>query len=91
MEKRLEAVISGRVQGIGYRAFVEIKAIALGLRGYVKNLADGSVEVVAEGEEAMLEKLLDALENGNPLAKVQGIRRNWSGSKGGYRGFVIRH
>ncbi len=88
---RLEAIVSGRVQGVGFRAFVEVEALLLGLKGYVKNLPDGSVEVVSEGDEEKLEKLLAKLEHGNPLARVHEIRLDWSGAKGEFSGFTIRH
>jgi len=66
-------VVRGRVQGVGYRWFVARTARGLGLTGHARNLADGSVEVVATGEGALLEHLAGALERGPPGAVVAGI------------------
>jgi hypothetical protein len=58
---RFRAVISGRVQMVGFRAFAEMRAQALAVTGYVRNLATGEVEVVAEGDRRLLEELVGAL------------------------------
>jgi len=63
-------IVSGRVQGVNYRYFVNRTAHALGLKGYVKNLWDGRVEVYAEGEEALISKLEEKLKIGPELARV---------------------
>src|SRR5260370_12923683 len=68
---RLQARVHGQVQGIGYRFYVRRQAAALGVRGYVRNLPDGSVEGVAEGERPGLEQLLRALERGPTGAVVE--------------------
>lgn len=65
--------ISGKVQGVYYRASTAKKAQALGLQGWVKNLEDGRVEVHAQGPQLGLEKLLTWCEKGPLLAKVSGI------------------
>lgn len=62
MRKRIEIKYSGRVQGVGFRFTAERLAKANGVNGYVKNLSDGRVAVVAEGEEKLLEGFLNALE-----------------------------
>src|SRR2546421_8024107 len=62
--ERLHAVVRGDVQGVGFRYFVQRKADQLGVRGWVRNNDDGTVEVVAEGERAALEQLASALEGG---------------------------
>jgi acylphosphatase len=67
---RIRVVAKGRVQGVGYRAFVQ-KAVSLtGVTGYVKNLADGSVELVAEGSEAQLTDVLKKAKAGSPFSEV---------------------
>lgn len=63
----------GRVQGVGFRWFVAKTARRLGLAGHVRNLADGSVEVVASGEPAELDRLARALAEGPPGASVAGV------------------
>jgi acylphosphatase len=70
---RLRAVVLGRVQAVGFRAFVEDEAQSLHLRGWVRNRPDGSVECVAEGSRAALDRLLAALREGPPLARVESV------------------
>ena len=67
---RLVALVKGRVQGVGYRAFAQKKALELGLSGYAENLPDGRVEVVAEGPKEALELFLHHLKQGPRLAVV---------------------
>lgn len=67
------AKVYGRVQGVGYRYFVKEKAQSLDISGYVKNLEDGTVEVLAQGREENLQKLIEELKNGPYLAKVEKI------------------
>jgi acylphosphatase len=67
------ARVSGSVQGVGFRAWVRSAATRLGLDGYVRNLADGSVEVVASGHQDALDKLLSLLESGPSEATVQSV------------------
>ncbi|HEY4128821.1 MAG TPA: acylphosphatase [Gammaproteobacteria bacterium] len=66
-------LVSGKVQGVFYRASTAERAHALGITGYAKNLPDGRVEVLACGEEAQLKELIDWLWQGPPAAKVQGV------------------
>jgi len=63
-------VVEGRVQAVGFRVFVEEVATALGLKGYVRNRRDGSVEVHAEGAEEVLERLRAELEKGPSASRV---------------------
>ncbi len=67
------AKVYGRVQGVGYRYFVKEKAQSLDISGYVKNLEDGTVEVLAQGREENLQKLIEELKKGPYLAKVEKI------------------
>lgn len=73
--RALRAIVRGRVQGVGFRAFVLHEAYALGLRGYTRNLRDGSVEVVAVGDDADLHHLVQRLFVGPPLAHVDGVEQ----------------
>jgi acylphosphatase len=66
-------VISGRVQGVGYRAFAVRAAGRVGVSGWVRNLADGSVEVYARGGAAQLDELEGWLRKGPPFADVRGV------------------
>lgn len=65
--------VYGRVQGVGFRAFVQRHARSLGLVGYARNMPDGSVEVLAEGSEASLEILLRRLKEGPRMARVSRV------------------
>ena len=85
----LHVVLAGRVQGVAFRAFVLRKAIPLGVTGYVKNLLDGQVEVVAEGDRQPLERLLLLLKQGPPGARIDHVAAGWSSPTGSYRSFVI--
>ena len=87
----LLATVLGKVQGVFFRAFVEGQASALGLSGYVRNLPDGGVEVVAEGERPRLEKLLEYLRVGPPGARVDRVDTIWQACSGEYRGFSVRY
>jgi len=69
---RMTAFVSGRVQGVGFRWWTRSRALELGLAGYAKNLRDGRVEVVAEGEQADVDKLLALLEEQPSTAKRPG-------------------
>lgn len=92
MSERLEATVRGRVQGVGFRFFVQRQAARLKLAGYVRNGADGrSVEVVAEGERPALEQLLDALRRGPIGAYVEAVDVAWQPATGRFEGFSIRH
>jgi acylphosphatase len=66
-------LVSGRVQGVFYRASTAERARALGVTGYAKNLADGRVEVLACGEEAAVKELCGWLWEGSPAAKVEAV------------------
>lgn len=85
---RLNALVSGEVQGVGYRQFVRRHALDLGLAGYAENLADGRVEVVAEGEREDLELLLVRLRMGPAHAEVEEIEEIW-GEGGGLERFYV--
>jgi acylphosphatase len=67
------AVVRGRVQGVGYRFFAERVARALGVAGWVRNLPDGTVETVAEGEEKIVDEYLARLREGPALSRVDGV------------------
>lgn len=76
--ERLTALVSGDVQGVGYRAYARRHALDLGLAGTAENLDDGRVEVVAEGPRSELEHLLVFLRRGPAHAQVTGVEEHWS-------------
>lgn len=67
------AVVSGRVQGVGFRFFAERAARELGVRGWVRNLPDGSVETVAEGDDNAVSRYLARLEEGPRASRVDTV------------------
>jgi acylphosphatase len=75
--KRLRAIVSGRVQGVGYRASTADEARRLGVRGWVRNRPDGTVEVDAQGDEPVLERLLVYLRQGPRGARVRTVDVDW--------------
>jgi acylphosphatase len=82
-------VVQGRVQGVGYRYFVLRHAEELGLAGYAKNQADGTVEVVAEGADSALQELEERLNEGPSFAHVSGVEREAIAERGA-SGFHVR-
>jgi len=86
-----EILIEGRVQGVGYRNFVQRKAAQLGLAGYVMNLKNGSVRVRVEGGRDAIEGLARALTKGPPLARVDNLAVTWRPATGRFTAFVIRY
>jgi acylphosphatase len=86
---RAELRIHGRVQGVGYRAAAYRRAVELGLSGYARNLEDGSVEAVAEGEEGDVEAFIAWCRTGPRLARVTRVEINRSAARGGPLGFLV--
>jgi acylphosphatase len=87
---RLTAWVHGRVQGVGFRWWTRSRASELGLRGYASNLADGRVEVVAEGPEEHCVRLLGLLRGGTTPGHVDLVVERWSAAKGNVTGFSER-
>ncbi len=87
--ERLHAVVSGHVQGVGFRYHVQSHAYRLHLRGWVRNNDDGTVEVVAEGERAELEQLRDVMRQGPRMARVERVDAEWSEATGGLDAFDL--
>jgi acylphosphatase len=85
---RLTALVSGQVQGVGYRHFVQRRAENLRLTGYTENLSDGRVEVIAEGEKSNLEQLLHFLKQGSTHAVVKSVEVQWA-DPSGLTGFFV--
>lgn len=88
--KRVEIQIFGQVQGVLFRFQTTANAKELGLTGWVKNEEDGSVKIVAEGEEENLQKLLEWAKRGPLLARVDRIEVKWEEGKGEFEKFETR-
>lgn len=91
MHEALSLTIEGRVQGVGFRYWTQNKAISLDLKGWVKNLPDGKVEIFAVGKKEKLEAFLFACYKGPILSKVINIRTSWHTQVENYPDFKIIH
>lgn len=87
---RMRASVRGRVQGVGFRWYVREAALALALKGYVKNERDGSVLVVAEGSPDRLEELLAGLRRGPRSAAVDDVSVDWPEPGCEFTGFEVK-
>ena len=85
---RLVAVVHGAVQGVGFRWWTRRRATELGLSGHARNLADGRVEVLAEGPRPACQRLLELLRTGSTPGKVDRVAERWVPATGGTAGFV---
>ena len=88
--ERLEAIVRGRVQGVGFRVFVVTEAMKLGLRGWVANVPNGAVRCVAEGDRPALEALLARLREGPPAAAIEAVLTAWPPATGEFQTFSVR-
>lgn len=88
--QRLTLLISGKVQGVGYRASTADKANHLGLTGYAENLPNGHVKVVAEGNPEALASLSHWCRKGPPAAEVASIDAEESAATSGFSDFAVR-
>jgi acylphosphatase len=88
---RVHLLLSGRVQGVAFRAYTVDEALRLGVHGWVRNLPDGRVEVEAEGERAALEGLAAWCRRGPPAARVDHVDARWLPFKGDLGRFEARH
>ncbi|MEE8341459.1 MAG: acylphosphatase, partial [Candidatus Neomarinimicrobiota bacterium] len=79
-----------KVQGVWYRDFVKKKAIALFLSGWVQNNPDGTVSAAVQGEEEIINQLIDKLKIGPPLSKVENVKVNWLLFENKFNSFKIR-
>jgi acylphosphatase len=91
MMKKVKAIVMGRVQGVWFRANTMQEAKLLGVRGYARNMADGSVEIVAEGEAAAVDALISWAAEGPPLAVVRQVRVEDLDYDDEFSNFGIRH
>jgi acylphosphatase len=90
-DARARLFIDGRVQGVFYRGFTQDIAYALGLSGWVRNLRDGRVEAVFEGEKRLIEEAIKKCYSGPPGAGVSNIEVTWEAYTGEEKGFRIRY
>ena len=87
--RRVHLWVRGYVQGVGYRSNVRQQATLLGLAGWVRNLPDGQVEIVAEGDEATLQRLIVWCQRGPEWAEVESVEVRWEPYVGDLKRFGI--
>lgn len=90
MTPSLHATVSGKVQGVYFRAWVFDQAKSLGLTGWVRNLEDGKVEVLAQGAQEALDALKERLPQGSPLSRVDSVKAERIQYDKTYDAFAIR-
>lgn len=88
--KRVHIKVEGHVQGVGFRQFVFKTAVNLDLTGWVRNTFEGDVEVVAEGEPAVLDNLISALHKGPRMAYVTNVKFAFQPANGEFPDFRVR-
>lgn len=91
MAKRHHVIVEGKVQGVGFRYFTQEQAQLFGLAGWVRNLSDGTVELEAEGEDAVIEDFLEAIKTKNRFAKVEHIQHQIRDPLNKESDFTIKH
>lgn len=84
-------LISGRVQGVTFRANTKSKAQSLDLKGWVRNTDDGKVEAVVEGEKEKIKELIEWAHKGPILAKVDNVEVQWEDEQEGFEKFKVRY
>ncbi|MFO7892051.1 MAG: acylphosphatase [bacterium] len=89
MDVHAHIIVSGMVQGVGYRYFVSRNARKMKLTGWVKNLPNGEVEIEVEGPKGLIESLIQKLPTGNPSAMVRNVEVDWEKPTGKYSDFDI--
>ena len=90
LPSRLHLWVTGRVQGVGFRSFVQDTGNRLRLTGWVRNTGYDGVETVAEGGRATLERFASLVKSGPPAGRVDAARLEWETWTGEYSGFVVR-
>jgi acylphosphatase len=87
---RVHIWVMGRVQGVGFRAFVQQSGAMFGLTGWVRNVGYDQVEVVAEGRREVVERFAEITRNGPRAARVDEARLEWESPSGEFRRFEVR-
>ncbi len=91
MDARAHVFVSGRVQGVFFRDHTRRWAASLGLKGWVRNVYDGRVEIIAEGEKGKVESLIDRLREGPPISRVENVEVTWEEYTGEFSDFRVTY
>jgi acylphosphatase len=88
---RIHIWVTGRVQGVGYRSFVQQSGVLFGLTGWVRNVGYDAVETMAEGPRDRLEKFAEAVKNGPRAGRVDEARIEWETACGEFQNFSVKY
>jgi acylphosphatase len=88
---RVHVWVSGQVQGVGFRAFVQQSGSILGLSGWVRNIGDDQVETVAEGPRQVLQRFVEVVSRGPRASRVEEARVEWESPTSEFRDFGVKH
>lgn len=88
---QLKIVVSGKVQGVGYRYFTQMKAVQFGITGWVRNRQDGTVEMLTTGTRENLDLFIEEIRRGNPFSTVDQIDINETEAEENYKSFTIKY
>jgi acylphosphatase len=88
---QLQIVVTGKVQGVGYRYFTQMKAVQFGITGWVKNRSDGAVEMVTTGPKENLDLFIEEIRRGNPFSTVDQIEISEISTGEKYQSFTIKY
>lgn len=91
MARAIKAYVTGKVQGVYFRAWTRDQARQIGLDGFVRNLPDGRVEAVAAGDEAKIDAFLEQLRQGSPASRVDKVEHEEYRGDAQFSGFDIRY
>ena len=90
-QERMRLMIKGYVQGVFFRAYAETEAKKHSLKGWVRNTADGSVEIIAEGERKDLDRMSEWCHHGPPSARVTEVKVNFEPPTGEFKTFTVKY
>ncbi len=90
MRRRVHIVVRGQVQGVSFRVYTQRMARTLQLVGFVRNMGNGDVEIVAEGEADRLERMVEWARHGPPAAEVEEVRTEYTDPTDAFHDFTIR-
>lgn len=87
---RVHIWVEGRVQAVGFRAFVHQNAVQIGVTGWVRNVGHDTVEAVAEGSKNQLEQFIQVVKRGPSISRVDDSREEWEGATGEFESFKMK-
>ena len=88
---RVHVWVKGRVQAVGFRAFVQQSAVQIGVTGWVRNVGYDAVEAVAEGTEAQIDRFLEMVKRGPSVSRVDESHEEWEAVTGEFAAFHVRY